>query len=61
MFTITPAENGYIITAAMADGEYYLVAIDIDDACATVKMLLEEESHLNADLSSIAFDKVPNG
>ncbi len=57
---INPAENGYVVINDDDDGQYFFVAMDIDDACATVKMLLEEEAYRNADLSSIAFQHIPN-
>jgi hypothetical protein len=60
MLTIKPAANGYVIVKEEDGDLYYFVAVDIDDACATVKMLLEEEAYLNADLSSLAFEAVPN-
>lgn len=60
ILTIKPAENGYVVVSEDNDVQYYFVALDIDDTCATVKMLLEEEAYMTADLSSIAFKQVPN-
>jgi hypothetical protein len=60
ILTIKPAENGYVVISEDDQEQYFFVALDIDDACATVKMLLEEEAYQNADMSSIAFQQVPN-
>lgn len=58
---ISPAENGYVVENRLNDDErYYFVALDINDACSIVHMLLEEDAYQNADMTSVAFEQVPN-
>lgn len=60
MLTITPAENGYVVTYEDEEDEYYFVALDITDVCEIVKDLLNIKSHAKVDMSPIVYNQVPN-